>query len=96
MIYIMNVVSLLCLLMQAANICHPFGKYSLLTNHSKKKMTATSLKVIVAFPEIGPYEVLVLNQCVTCQSHPRSAREYTSDVGPKLSMGEHGGKRGKI
>lgn len=47
-------------------------------------MTAALLKVAVAFPEMGPFEVLVLSQCVTCQSHPRSAREQTSDAGRKL------------
>lgn len=59
---------------------HPFDPID------SKKMTATSLQVIVPFPEMGPYEVLVLNQRVTCQSHPRSAREQTSDVGPKLEQ----------
>lgn len=62
MIWIINVVSLLHLLMKTAFILHPFGKYShIKPSQILKKMIATSLKVIMSFPEMGPYEVLVLS-----------------------------------
>lgn len=61
-----------------------FRKIQLSDQSESKTITATSLKLMVPFPEMGPLGVLVLNQCVTCQSHQRSAREQTSDVEPKL------------